>query len=504
MSERVIVIGAGAGGLACAAILARRGADVTLLERATHVGGKLRSEEVAGRAIDAGPTVLTMRHVFERVFELAGGRLEDALVLRPLEVLARHFWPDGSQLDLFADTARSADAIGRLCGAREARGYLDFSRYAERIFELVREPFLEAQRPTMAGMLARAGRLGPRAMFDIDGHRTMQAALSTFFRDPRLLQLFGRYATYCGSSPFSAPGTLNVIAHVEKMGVFTVQGGMRRVAEALHELATRAGAKTWLGAHVSEIVVHGGRVRGVRLADGGVLEADRVVHNGDVSALSLGLLGHGARDAAPETTHPTLSAITAAAVADAGSAPLERHNVFFSSDYRREFREIEAGAAPSDPTIYLCAQDRDGDAPRTAGPERMFFIVNAPPVRRGGNPILEETWRKRIFEIVSSFGWPLDPVASVITTPETFAARFPGTQGSIYGPASVGMWSSFAKAEARSGLAGLYLCGGSVHPGAGVPMAATSGILAAQAILEDRPSTARSKKAAIFGGTWTR
>ncbi len=502
--ESVVIVGAGVGGLSCAAILASRGLDVTLVERAEHVGGKLRAERVGDHAVDAGPTVLTMRHALESVFDEAGARLADHLTLRPLEVLARHHWPDGSSLDLFADEERSAEAIASFSSAAEARAYLAFSRYARRIYDIVREPFMEAQRPTMTAMLARAGRLGPKAMIEIDAHRTMHAALASFFRDPRLLQLFGRYATYCGSSPFTAPATLNVISHVERMGVFAVEGGMRSIADALHRIATLAGAKTLLSTHVEEIVVEKGRVAGVRIAGGAVLPADFVVHNGDVMAIRRGLLGPAAKLSVPETKNTSLSALTVAATARAAGSPLERHNVFFSRDYDREFRDLERGVVPADPSIYLCAQDRVTSADAPSGAERMLFIVNAPTTRRGAAPVLEDAWLNGMWEKLRSYGCEITPEAAVVTTPERFAARFPGTDGAIYGPASVGMWSSFARSEARSTLPGLYVAGGSVHPGAGIPMAATSGRLAASALLEDSGSTERHRATGTLGGTWMR
>lgn len=510
--KHVVVVGAGIGGLTSAALLARRGVAVTVLERDRHAGGKLRVEEVGGRFVDAGPTVLTMPEVFEEIFAQAGGRLADHVVLTPLEVLARHRWPDGSNLDLFADTERTVDAVSAFAGAREGRAYREFARYTERLHQLVSGPFLSSQRPTLTSVLAHAGRIGPRAMMDIDAHRTMHEAVSEYFSDPRLVQLFDRYATYCGSNPFHAPATLNVIAHVEKRGVYAVEGGMRRVAMALRALAEASGATIRLGAHVAEIVVHKGRAAGVRLEGGETLAADAVVFNGDVAALERGLLGSGAiAKSVPRTKDVSLSALTIAAVIRAEEAPLERHNVVFSSDYRAEFDAMARGRIPEEPTVYLCAQDRLGEPHAPQASERAFFIVNAPRLRDGAaledgrqSADEESKWLKRVFEIVSRAGFGLSPLEATVTTPAKFARRFPGTNGSIYGPASVGMWSSFSRSSARSSLDGLYLAGGSVHPGAGIPMAATSGRLAAEALLEDRPSTARSLVTATLGGTWMR
>ena len=497
MTDRIVVVGAGVGGLSAAAILARRGFDVTVLER-DALGGKLRQEQVAGRAIDVGPTVLTMPWLLEQVFEAAGASMSSFVRLTPLEVVARHAWQCGATLDLFADEERTADAVGAQFGAREATAYRAFAAYAARIYELTRGTFIEAQRPTIAGMLGVAGRFGPRALKEVDGHRTMWSALQSFFRDPRLVQLFARYATYCGASPLTAPATLNVVSHVERLGVHAVQGGMIAIVDGLSKVAETNGARLRRGAHVEEISTHRGKVTGVRLSGGDVVPADAVVFNGDAHALASGLVGQGVRGAAPETTTPSLSAVTLAMVAKQSGFPLDRHNVFFSEDYAREMGALDRGELPDDTTVYLCAQDRPGGG----SSERFFVILNAPPTGRSRGPYPEPgLWQERVSRWLSRFSVTLSIEASTVTTPQTFASRFPGTGGALYGPASTSMWSSFSRAAARGSIDGLYLAGGSAHPGPGVPMAATSGRMAALAVLEDRRSTARSPRTAMLGGT---
>lgn len=497
------MIGAGVGGLSAAAILSRRGHEVVVLERSDRIGGKLRVEPIAGRNVDAGPTVLTMRWALERVFDRAGSSLSTHLSLTPLETLARHFWRDGASLDLFADPARTAAGIEAFSDAKNAEGYLAFARYAARIWELVRGPFIEADRPTLARMLSLAARIGPSAMADIDSTRSMWKALGSFFTDPRLLQLFGRYATYAGSSPFTAPATLHSISHVEREGVFSVDGGMHEIARALGRVAEANGARIHTGADVAEILVARGAVKGVKLASGEVVETERVLFNGDVSALGSGLLG-AAKKAAPPTGKPSLSAVTVAAVGRVGGLALERHNVFFSPDYPREFDELERGEIPSEPTIYLCAEDRI-HGPTTASSERLFVIVNAPPGAALGPPssdLERRTCERMVLQTLHKYGltWSNDAPA-VVSLPRDFALRFPGTGGAIYGAATMGMWSSFSRAASRSSIDGLYLAGGSVHPGAGVPMAAISGTTAADSISADLASTSRWRKTATPGGT---
>ncbi len=505
MSNRVVIVGAGVGGLSAAAILARRGHEVVVLERAEHIGGKLRVESVDGVGIDAGPTVLTMRWALERVFSEAGARLDEHLKLHPLETIARHAWLDGTALDLYADVERTARAIDAAFGKREADGYVRFAAYAKRIWDLVREPFIESQRPTFTSMLGLAAKIGPRAFAAIDSSRTMWRALEGFFTDPRLIQLFGRYATYCGSSPFTAPATLHCISHVEREGVYSVEGGMSRIAIAMAGVAKRAGATIRTGAHVDEIVVRHGAVGGVQLESGELVEAGRVVFNGDVSALSRGLLGRASVPAGTDATKPSLSAVTLAAVGRARGFELARHNVFFSADSPREFAELERGGIPEEPTVYVCAQDREDRGVARRDAERFFVIVNAPAVKASGAaPTLTEraACERKILRFLSRFQLGLEASAPVTTTlPQDFASRFPGTGGAIYGAATTGMWSSFSRAGSRTSIKGLYLAGGSAHPGSGVPMAATSGRLAATSLMEDLRSTGRSRPTAMLGGT---
>ena len=519
-AQRVIVVGAGIGGLVSALELAARGVEVLLLERAAAPGGKMWQVVVGGAAMDAGPTVFTMRWVFEELFEAVGTRLSDHVSLQPVSVLARHAWRADERLDLFADVARSADAIGRFAGAPAARGYLDFCARARRIYGALETPFLRGSRPTPLSLAARAGWRGLPDLLRISPLAMLWQQLGTHFSDPRLRQLFARYATYCGSSPFMAPATLMLVAHVEQDGVWLVDGGMHRVAQALARLAETHGAVLRCGAQVEQILVRDGRACGVRLAGGEELAAQAVVFNGDVAALSSGLLGDAADRAVPRTAPAcrSLSALTWNLHASTRGFPLARHTVFFSADYRREFDDIfQHGRLPSAPTVYVCAQDRsDADADPIAdpnidapcGPERLLLIVNA-PARGDTHPFTHQelaSCEAQTFRLLQNCGLQVqrDPQQSVLTTPQDFERLFPATGGALYGQASHGWMASFSRPGARSRLPGLYLAGGSTHPGPGVPMAALSGRLAARSVMADRASTRRSQPAAMPGGMSTR
>ncbi|MEO1205414.1 MAG: 1-hydroxycarotenoid 3,4-desaturase CrtD [Pseudomonadota bacterium] len=519
MRNRTVIIGSGIAGLSAAVELSARGEEVLVLESAACVGGKMRQINIHNQHIDSGPTVLTMRWVFDAIFQAAGTRLEDHVKLKPLNILARHAWTDGSRMDLFSDIDRSADEIGRLAGPAEARGYRDFCAKAARVYSSLESTFINAQQPSMLGLVGRMGRQKPSDIIEINPHQSLWDTLGRYFKDKRLHQLFARYATYCGSSPYSATATLMLVAHVERQGVWHIEGGMHKLAQALKNLAENAGATFRFNTQVKTITHSAGRVSGVVLEDDEEISASSIVFNGDAAALACGLLGTASRKAVTRQSPRvrSLSAITWSTVADPKDFPLSHHNVFFSDDYRAEFTDILTHKSfPRAPTVYICAQDRANDAtaavngqgePTNAEPERLLCLVNAPPV--GDQKTFEEAEIKQCQDqtrsVLKRCGLDLDfPTdTTVITTPADFEALFPGTGGALYGRHAHGMTATFQRPGSRSKLPGLYLAGGSVHPGPGVPMAALSGRLATASLLADRASTRRFHKAATFGGTST-
>ncbi|MEQ1716058.1 MAG: 1-hydroxycarotenoid 3,4-desaturase CrtD, partial [Hyphomicrobium sp.] len=440
-----------------------------------------------------------------------GAALSEHVTLEPLQILARHAWSDGAILDLFSDTERSAAAIAKFAGAREAEGFRAFSKRAHATFKTLEHSFIHAERPTPVSLALASGIGGLGDLWRISPFTTLWRALGDHFQDPRLRQLFGRYATYCGSSPFEAPATLMLVADVERQGVWTVEGGMQRLADALVALARSRGAAFRFSTEVAEITArqHGGA--SVRLTSGDRLDADAVILNADPAAAQAGTFGRDAANAVAGAAQQvrSLSAVTFAVTATTRGFPLHRHNVFFSRDYKREFDDIfRYGRLPVEPTVYVCGQDRGDhfDADRQ-GPERLLCLVNAPPIgdtHRFSNAEIKQC-QERMLQQLKRCGLEIagGMDTAVVTTPADFARLFPATGGALYGPAAHGWTASFTRPSARTKMPGLYLAGGATHPGPGVPMAALSGRLAARAVMADRGSQLLYRSRAMPGGTST-
>lgn len=507
--NRVMVIGAGIGGLTTALLLAGRGFDVTVVEKEAAAGGKVRRVPVGTAAVDGGPTVFTMRSVFDTMFADVGERLDDHVRLTRPDVLARHRWSEEEQLDLYADPDRSADAIGAFAGRDAARGFRDFSAAAARVYRILESSFLENSRCYPPELMRRIGlwRLGD--LIAIRPYESLWKVLGEYFADPRLRQLFGRYTTYCGSSPFKAPATLMLIAHAEARGVWLIDGGMSALAAALEGVARRLGVRFRYGAAVDDILTDRGRASGVALVSGERLDADWLVCNADPQALASGALGATGRGAvrAYRPAQRSLSAFTWLLSGRATGEALATHNVFFSRDYPAEFADLAAGRVPADPSVYLCALDRAAGGGAPAGSERFQIIVNAPADgdRHRYTPEEIDRCSRQMLARLSQCGTSLVPdTPPAVVTPTDFERLFPSTGGALYGRASHGWAASFLRQSARTRIPGLYCAGGSTHPGAGVPMAALSGRLAAATLMQDRLSTVRSVRGATPGGMSTR
>jgi 1-hydroxycarotenoid 3,4-desaturase len=508
----IICIGGGIGGLSAALQVALQGREVWLLEAGDRLGGKAGQQIVGGQTFDTGPTVLTMPWVFEALFAAAGANFAEMLRPQPLEILARHFYSDGSCVALHREAAASREAIGEFSGAKAARQFDAFQRYAQTIYETTVQPFIESPKPTPTSIWRDYGLRSFSMLRQLDAHRSLWRAVCSFFSDPRLQQLYGRYATYSGGSPFCTPATFNLIAHVEQSGVWRLPGGMHSLAQAMGGLLQRHGGSVRLQARVQQVQPNSDGTFAVTLHGGEQLLAGSVVVNGGPEALAPLLGKKAVRRPGTALSAMTWSMLGRMQRLGPAGGALAYHSVCFGDAYRDEFAAIFARRSiTAAPTVYLCAADRldvtgQNAHPAATGSERLFCLINAPSDGLGAAQVgvEPEPCFKKLQQVLRRCGWDLQPTSlQVSQTPQGFAQAYPGSHGAIYGAPPHSLRSCFSRAGSRSPIAGLYYCGGSVHPGPGVPMAALSGKWAAQALAADYRSTSLLLPAATPGGTST-
>lgn len=506
-ASHVAVIGAGMGGLAAAVRLAVSGHRVTVFEQHSWPGGKMRTLQSEAGPVDAGPTVLTLRHVLDDVFETAHERLDDHLTLVREPILARHFWPGSASLDLFDSAEASAAAIEAFSGAKARRAFEQFFADTHALYRAFAHPIMWRSAPSFLSVLSVCLK-NPSLLAHMAPGKTLYDALLKRFDDPRLAQLFARYATYVGGSPVKAPALLSLIWQAEAQGVWRVEGGMAHIAQALEKLAVNKGAVFHYNTAIGDIEVEANHVKGVVTNDGRYHKVDAIIFNGDPAAIARGSLGAKAKAAVQPTTvkERALSAYVWSFAARPEGVELQHNNVFFNDHYPSEFEAIARGEMPASATLYVCAQDRgEGLSPRDV--ERFEIIMNGAPITAQDSQQTRReeeatTCQTRTFEQLRARGLSFDqtPGTETLTTPSDFAALFPGSDGSLYGQSPNGTMSTFQRPVTQTRVKGLFLAGGGVHPGAGVPMALTSGKHAAAATAMHLASTSTSHQTVMPGG----
>lgn len=497
-SRRAAIVGAGLGGLSAAIRLAARGWEVEVFDQQEGPGGKAFSRWIAGAAgrryrFDTGPSLLTMTGVFEQLFAEVGETLQQWLRPIRLPIICRYVFADGTVVNAWADTRRFAEEIGSRT-SDSPQAVLRYLEHCRSIYERagslflwrsLHEPSTYLDRRALATLLS-PGRL--------DALRTMHQANRAFFRDPRTVQLFDRYATYNGSSPFRAPATLNIIPWVEYgLGGYAVEGGIYSIPLALAGLAEKIGVRFHYGARVERILTARRRVTGVSVRRPGCAHADNhesdiVVSNADVQA-TYDMLGDPEARLARRTRglEPSSSALVFLWGVRGPFDELEVNNIFFSPDYEAEFRDLfERRICPSDPTVYVNVTSRvtAGDAP--AGSGNWFVLVNAPAAR--GQDWQRERDRVRaaaLRRVTAALARPVDGdiECEEVATPADIERTTGSRGGSLYGIASNSRAAAFLRHPNRSRRhRGLYVCGGSAHPGGGMPLAVLSGRITSELV----------------------
>ena len=489
--KKVIVVGAGLGGLTAAIKAANAGFEVQVYEKNEHPGGKAGSVNLDGFRFDTGPSLLTMPFVIQQLFKDCGRNIDDYLKLKPLDQSCKYFYPDGTVINAYRDKTKFAAEVEAKTSVKAADVHR-FLDYSKKIYDLTADLFLFSPFRGIKSFLNGKAFRTLLNLRKIDSTRTMDEAVRSFFKDGRVVQLFNRYATYNGSNPYEAPATLNIIPHVEhNLGTFVPEEGINAVAEALFKLALEFGVKFDFKTEVERIFYKNGKVFAVH-ANKYDQFCDAVICNSDITYAYTQMIHLPKSKKAVKRVHRDAS--SSALVYYWGvkgiSENLEIHNILFSEHYFKEFEDIfERKIPPDDPTIYIyiSSKYKPSDAPQ--GHENWYVMVNA-PFNYNQNWKHEAAYMKD--EILDKIERILKIdlreriVAEDILTPDLIEERTLSYRGSLYGISSNGRYNAFLRQSNRSkDIKGLYFCGGSAHPGGGIPLVVLSGNHAANCLEED-------------------
>jgi phytoene desaturase len=487
----VVVIGGGLGGLAAACHLAVAGRRVLVLEANGNIGGKCGRLELGAWKFDTGPSVLTMPFVLQELWRSCGRRLEDYLKLEPVEPGCRYFFPDGKVFDAPGNLIGLREAVAREFPS-ELEGFDRFFGWTRKLWDISEPFFLSNALGWDSFLRVRSRHLGPALALLRPG--SMERAIRSCFRDPALIQMFMRFATYNGSDPRRTPAAFAVIAHAEfAFGSWRCVGGMYALAQALGRLAAELGVEIRTGVRVERVLAsETGAISGVEVEGGDRIEAAAVVVNQDaVTAVTRGVLGGHPAFAEMRRRQESREASTGGHVLllalDGVSADLKTHNIVFRSDYGREFRELfDERRRLSDPTLYISVPSHAEPGMAPAGGEGWFVLVNAP-----ARPEPELWGREADEEVIRCLeAAPIRLDRNRIRemrslTPAWFARELSAWRGSLYGPASNDLFAAFLRVRNASPVPGVAFVGGSAHPGGGIPLVLLGGGLAARSLIDE-------------------
>ncbi|MBD3183001.1 phytoene desaturase [Candidatus Poribacteria bacterium] len=490
MSKKVAVIGGGLGALGGAIRLACMGFDVQLFEKNEKLGGKTNEVVSGSYRFDTGPSLLTMDFVIDELFDFAGFKRSEMLEFVPVDPICRYFFPDGSIMDASADREKMIDEISKL-SPEDADSYDEFISYCKDIYDLTADVFLYTPIHEMDKVLKKGNLSTLFKLYKMDPFRSVHQGVSRYFSDPRLIQLFDRYATYSGSDPFKAPATLNIICYVEYgLGGYYVKGGIYRLVEALINMAEELGVEIYTSTKVDEIIVENDFVSGV-FADGERFDVDYVLCGADaVVTYNTLIKGYPVLKDKMNSLEPSLSGIVFLWGINKQNPELKHHNIIFSKDYQEEFRQIfDKCETPDDPTIYVSITSKADPEHASSGGENWFVLLNMPYITDDQDWSLEiDRMRKKVLTKLTKTGIDISNNIEFekVYTPLDFLNLYNSNKGSIYGISSNSRMMAFKRHANRSRqIKGLYFAGGSVHPGGGIPLVLLSGKMAAELIGED-------------------
>ncbi len=481
--KTVAIIGSGIAGLAAAIRLAAKGFHVTVFEAGSEPGGKIGEKTILGYRFDTGPSVLTMPEEIDELFELCGKNPRDYFNYKKLDPVFNYFYEDGTQITAPHGAERFAEEIAAKTTEKKET-VLNFLEACETKYRLTHKVFLERSLHKIGNYLNYETLNGIVNFSKVQAFKTMNDANHSQFKDPRVVQLFNRYASYNGSSPFRAPATLNVIPHIEiNMGAYFPEGGMYAVINSLFKLATEQGIEFKFNTHVTEIIVSDGKASGIR-TDETAYAFDAVVSNMDVFKTYQELLPDAKKPKLVLRQPKSSSVIVFYWGIQKTFPQLGLHNILFSRSDREEFHYIfEKHRVFADPTVYIniTSKANPDDAPE--GCENWFVMVTVPNNSGQNWDRFVRLTRKNILaKLETILKTDIQPLigCEALLDPRRIEAETSSAFGAVYGNASNSPFSAFLRhPNFSSKIKNLYFCGGSVHPGPGIPLCLLSAKIAA-------------------------
>jgi phytoene desaturase len=477
--KKVVVIGAGVGGLSAACLLAADGAEVTIIEKNDRPGGKMNQLEQGGFRFDTGPSLLTMPGILEQLFDYCGANFSKEVELIPLDPLCRYFYPDGIVFNSYENRHKAIAEVQKIAPG-DTQNYEKFLEYSADLYQRTTDVFLFHPLRHFTDLF----NLPVRDVFKVDAFSTVSRRVDSMVQSPYLRQFFKRFTTYNGSSPFKAPATINVIPHVElNQGGWYVKGGLYRITKALEKLAVSLGVKIHYGTAATNIEVLDDYAQGVTTA-AGFLPADIIVANSDAHETYMNLLPldvlPASRRRQIDKTEPSCSGFVLMLGTDQVWQQLAHHNIFFSQNYPQEFDDIfKHKKMPDDPTIYVANTSYSDPEHAISGGSNLFILINAPYLDDSQDwPKLSTTYGDFIISALEKRGLKglsKSVIVRETLTPMDFYQRYRSNRGSIYGTSSNSRFAAFLRPRNKSPyLSNLWLTGGSTHPGGGIPLCVLS------------------------------
>ena len=479
MNKTAIVIGSGIVGIATAIRLVSKGYTVSVFEKNATPGGKINEFRKDGYRFDMGPSLFTLPQLVDELFILHNKNPRHYFEYLQLEPITRYFYPDKTVLNAWSNKEKFAKECEEKLG-EPAENILTFMKSAEKKYWLSADIFLFNSLHSFSTYKKNLTLKKISNLHHLDTFRTMNQANESLFTSEKTVQFFNRYATYNGSDPYKAPATLNVIAHLEhNLGAWFIKGGMYALTQALFSLAKELGIHFHFNTEVMEILIKNKHAIGVRCTDGKSYFSEKVISNMDVWYTYKKLLSN---EEAPEfllKQSRSSSALIFFWGMRATHPQLTVHNLVFTPDYKSEFKALFSSDSPiPNPTVYIYISSKSNPDDAPAGHENWFVMVNVPPDKNQNWKEIAASIKPQILHSISqAIGYSVeDNIAfEELLTPHDIAINTLSHQGSLYGNSSNNMMAAFLRHPNFSGrLKNLYFCGGSVHPGGGIPLCLAS------------------------------